>query len=284
MRSMDSQLYKYLIDHLTVITDEWLAAREKKSGSVYSADADQSIEQLLRKQNRLTNLTVASSLLEEQDTFEKQKKQWALEVAESRVASNTPIHEVQDALRAAREAYWHFVEKFVKLNKSKVTHEDILKWGVVIHKAFDELNIKFSEMYFDIMMSRLSAQQSLIEELGSPVIPITSSKGILPLVGDIDTMRAKSILEQIPKKCVEAGISHLFIDLSGVSIIDTMVAQQIFQIIQVLNLLGIKSTMTGIRPEIAQTAVQLGIDFSEIESFSSLQQILGKYSPEEFAE
>ncbi|GLY12304.1 STAS domain-containing protein [Pseudobacillus badius] len=284
MRSIDSQLYKYLIDHLTVITDEWLAAREKKSGSVYSADADQSIEQLLRKQNRLTNLTVASSLLEEQDTFEKQKKQWALEVAESRVASNTPIHEVQDALRAAREAYWHFVEKFVKLNKSKVTHEDILKWGVVIHKAFDELNIKFSEMYFDIMMSRLSAQQSLIEELGSPVIPITSSKGILPLVGDIDTMRAKSILEQIPKKCVEAGISHLFIDLSGVSIIDTMVAQQIFQIIQVLNLLGIKSTMTGIRPEIAQTAVQLGIDFSEIESFSSLQQILGKYSPEEFAE
>ncbi|KIL72453.1 STAS domain-containing protein [Bacillus badius] len=284
MKTIDSQLYKYLIDHSTVITEEWLAAREKKSGSVYSADADQSIEQLLRKQNQLTNLTVASSLLEEQDTFEKQKKQWALEVAESRVASNTPIHEVQDALRAAREAYWHFVEKFVKLNKSKVTHEDILKWGVVIHKAFDELNIKFSEMYFDIMMNRLSAQQSLIEELGSPVIPITSSKGILPLVGDIDTMRAKSILEQIPKKCVEAGISHLFIDLSGVSIIDTMVAQQIFQIIQVLNLLGIKSTMTGIRPEIAQTAVQLGIDFSEIESFSSLQQILGKYSPEEFAE
>lgn len=284
MKTIDSQLYKYLIDHSTVITEEWLAAREKKSGSVYSADADQSIEQLLRKQNQLTNLTVASSLLEEQDTFEKQKKQWALEVAESRVASNTPIHEVQDALRAAREAYWHFVEKFVKLNKSKVTHEDILKWGVVIHKAFDELNIKFSEMYFDIMMNRLSAQQSLIEELGSPVIPITSSKGILPLVGDIDTMRAKSILEQIPKKCVEAGISHLFIDLSGVSIIDTMVAQQIFQIIQVLNLLGIKSTMTGIRPEIAQTAVQLGIDFSEIESFSSLQQILGKYSLEEFAE
>lgn len=284
MKTIDSQLYKYLIDHSTVITEEWLAAREKKSGSVYSADADQSIEQLLRKQNQLTNLTVASSLLEEQGTFEKQKKQWALEVAESRVASNTPIHEVQDALRAAREAYWHFVEKFVKLNKSKVTHEDILKWGVVIHKAFDELNIKFSEMYFDIMMNRLSAQQSLIEELGSPVIPITSSKGILPLVGDIDTMRAKSILEQIPKKCVEAGISHLFIDLSGVSIIDTMVAQQIFQIIQVLNLLGIKSTMTGIRPEIAQTAVQLGIDFSEIESFSSLQQILGKYSPEEFAE
>ena len=284
MSKIDSQLYNYLVDNSTAITDEWLAMREEKKGSVYSADADQMVEKLLRQQNQLTNLTVASILLEDKETFTKQKEQWAREVAESRVSSSTPIHEVQVALNSGRKVYWSFIERFVELNKSEVTYEDILKWGIIIHSAFDELNITFSEMYFDIMMSRLSAQQSLIEELGSPVIPITASTGILPLVGDIDTLRAKNILEQIPKKCVKAGITHLFIDLSGVSIIDTMVAHQIFQIIQVLDLLGIKSTMTGIRPEIAQTAVQLGINFSGIDSFSSLQQILGKHSFKELDE
>ncbi|MFL0364357.1 STAS domain-containing protein [Pseudobacillus sp. 179-B 2D1 NHS] len=284
MSKIDSRLYDYLVDHSNDITDKWLAAREEKKGSVYSADVGESIEELLRKQNRLTNLTVASTLLEEKETFKKQKDQWAREVAESRVDSNTPIHEVQAALRSARTVYWHFVKKFIELNENEVTHEDIVRWGTVLHAAFDDLNIKFSEMYFRLMMRRLSAQQSLIEELGSPVIPIAASKGILPLVGDIDTVRAKSILEQIPEKCVEAKISHLFIDLSGVSIIDTMVAHQIFQIIQVLSLLGIKSTMTGIRPEIAQTAVQLGIDFSGVDSFSSLQQALGKHSSEKLGE
>ncbi|KMY52952.1 sulfate transporter [Bacillus sp. FJAT-27231] len=284
MSKIDDQLYHYLVDNSNAITDAWLAMRDEKAGSVYSADADPSVEQLLRQQNRLTNHTVASILLEDKENFTRQKEKWAREVAESRVSSNTPIHEVQVALNSGRRAYWGFVEKFVEQNRNEVTYEDILRWGNVIHSAFDGLNILFSEKYFDLMMSRLSAQQSLIEELGSPVIPITASTGILPLVGDIDTLRAKNILERIPKKCVDAGIAHLFIDLSGVSIIDTMVAHQIFQIIQVLKLLGIQSTMTGIRPEIAQTAVQLGIDFSGIDSFSSLQQILGKHSLKELDE
>lgn len=277
MSEIDLKLYHYLVDHSADITNEWLGKREKKKGSVYSADADRSTEELLQRQNRLTNLTVASVLLDEQETFKKQKEKWALEVAESRAASGTPIYEVQSALRSGRQVYWECIKQFTEENESEITSKDLLKWGNVIHLAFDELNVKFSEIYFQIMTSRLSAQQNLIEELGTPLIPITASKAILPLVGDIDTQRAKNVLERIPEKCAEAGISHLFIDLSGVSIVDTMVAHQLFQIIQVLSLLGIKSTMTGIRPEIAQTAVQLGIDFSEIDSFSSLQQAFGKH-------
>ena len=82
--------------------------------------------------------------------------------------------------------------------------------------------------------------------------------------------------EFVPKRCVELDITHLFIDLSGVSLIDTMVANHFYQLMQVLDLLGIESTLTGIRPEIAQTSVQLGLDFSKINTYSSLQLAIKK--------
>ncbi|CAM3212165.1 STAS domain-containing protein [Filibacter tadaridae] len=274
MSNMDMQLHDYLINNLCAISDEWLAQRIEEKGSIYSVDAGETAETKLREQNRLTNLAVASSLLGEQGDFEKNKEQWALIVAKSRVSSNTPIHEVLDALSKVRKTYWSFIVKFVELKGDEVTRADLLKWGITIHEAFDRLTVSFSEMYYQVMDNRLSAQLQLIEELGTPIIKVNESVGVLPLVGDIDTLRAQKFLEDVPARCTEQHIEHLFIDLSGVSIIDTMVAHQIFRSTQILKLLGIKSTITGIRPEIAQTAVQLGLNFSQIDTFSSLQQAL----------
>lgn len=274
LSSMDEQLHGYLIDNLEAITDEWLTYRDEKVGSIYSIDADRSTEVLLREQNRLTNITIASSLLENEEEFVNNKKNWALIVAESRVNSNTPIHEVLEALSNVRHTFWIFVQRFASMKGNEVKLENILHWGDLIHIAFDDLNVQFAEMYHAIIDRRFMAQQTLIEELGTPVIKINGSIGILPLIGDIDAMRAQVIMDFLPDKCVALGVRHLYIDLSGVSIIDTMVAHQIFQITQVLKLLGIHSTITGIRPEIAQTAIQLGLDFSRVETFSSLQQAL----------
>ncbi|MDF4189845.1 RsbT co-antagonist RsbRB, partial [Ligilactobacillus salivarius] len=74
--------------------------------------------------------------------------------------------------------------------------------------------------------------------------------------------------------CAKRRVEHLLIDLSGVVVVDTMVAHQIFKLIEALNLIGVRSTLSGIRPEIAQTAVQLGIDFSNITIKTNLAQAL----------
>lgn len=276
MSAMDMQLYDYLMNNLVAISDEWLSQRVEKKGSIYSTDAGESAEILLREQNRLTNLTVASILLNDKEAFETNKRNWALVIAESRVSSDTPIYEVLDALSKVRGTYWGFVERFVLLKGNEVTQEDLLKWGISIHLAFDELNIHFSQMYDQVFNRKLSIQQSLIEALSLPIIKLNTSIGVLPLIGGIDIMRGKGFLESIPIKCVEMDISHLFIDLSGVIIIDTMVSQQFYSIIKILDLLGIHTTLTGIRPEIAQTAVQLGVDFAHIDTYSSLHLALEK--------
>ncbi|MFD4927588.1 STAS domain-containing protein [Peribacillus butanolivorans] len=77
-------------------------------------------------------------------------------------------------------------------------------------------------------------------------------------------------------KCINRNVSHLFIDLSDVTLLDTMVAHQIYQLISTLNLLGIQSTISGIRPEVAQTSIQLGLDFSHVSTHSTLKHALSK--------
>jgi rsbT co-antagonist protein RsbR len=218
---------------------------------------------------------VTSVLLEDKTAFIDTMEQWATLVARSRVESDTPIYEVLEALNKVRETYWAFITDFMLMD-TQITKDMIIRWSRLINSAFDQLNREFTEQYYLLTKERLLAQQELINELGSPVIPIVDAIAVLPLIGEIDTFRAKEILNGTPSKCISKNITHLFIDLSGVSLLDTMVAQQIFQLISTLNLLGIQSTISGIRPEVAQTSIQLGLDFSEVSTHSTLKQALSK--------
>ncbi len=76
------------------------------------------------------------------------------------------------------------------------------------------------------------------------------------------------------EQCVQLQVDSLLIDLSGVPIVDTMVANQIFSLIEGLKLIGVKASLSGVRPEIAQTSVQLGIDFMSIPIYSSIERAL----------
>jgi rsbT co-antagonist protein RsbR len=239
-------------------------------------DSDEEVEELLRKQNTLTIKTVTSALLEDKTAFVESMEQWATLVAKSRVESDTPIYEVLEALNKVRETYWGFITDYMLQDDVEITKETIIRWSQLINRAFDQLNREFTEQYYLLTSERLLAQQNLINELGAPVIPIVDAIAVLPLIGEIDTFRAKEILDTTPIKCISKNVSHLFIDLSGVSLLDTMVAHQVYQLISTLNLLGIQSTISGIRPEVAQTSIQLGLDFSQVSTHGTLKQALAK--------
>ncbi|MGE7875810.1 STAS domain-containing protein [Peribacillus muralis] len=276
MEKVDGILYRYILDHSSMITEKWLALREKQVGSIYSVDTDAEVEKLLRKQNTLTIKTVTSALLEDKSSFIENMEQWATMVAKSRVESDTPIYEVLEALNKVRETYWDFITEHMLKDDNAITKDTIIRWSRLINQAFDQLNREFTEQYYLLTQKRLHAQLDLITELGSPVIPIVDAMAVLPLIGEIDTYRAKEIVDTTPSKCISKNISHLFIDLSGVTLLDTMVAQQVFELIRTLKLLGIHSTISGIRPEVAQTSIQLGLDFSQVLTYSTLKQALTK--------
>jgi rsbT co-antagonist protein RsbR len=173
-----------------------------------------------------------------------------------------------------RVQYLDYIKDFVSLHMGEFPNEVIDSWNRMIIKAFDKVMLGFVEEHQYYLHQRLSAQQELIQELSSPVITLNNEVALLPLVGDIDSRRAKLMLENTLNQCANLGVNFLVIDLSGVLMIDTMVAHQIFHLIKALRLIGVTSTLSGVRPEIAQTAVQLGLEFNGVPTYSTLRQAL----------
>ncbi|MCX7571272.1 STAS domain-containing protein [Tumebacillus sp. DT12] len=110
--------------------------------------------------------------------------------------------------------------------------------------------------------------------LSAPIVPIHKGIAILPLIGSIDSYRAAHIHKNVIPRISELHLNTLIIDLSGIQVIDSYVTDHLFKIYNVLRLIGIHVVLTGIRPELAQTAVGIGLDFSRIEAYLNVQQAL----------
>lgn len=273
MSQINQELYDYMLQHKCDLTEEWLDKRTKADGSTYSKNAARQIEEQLRKQNANFIETVSLVFVKQREEHQVLIEEWVEAVAEARVKQAVPLHEVIAQLRVFRGIYWGHVRKFFEENK-QVTSEDILRWSEEINYAFDYIIESFAIHHYESTQRILKSQQAMINELSSPVIPIKKGVGILPLVGDIDTHRAKVILETALEESVQQQLHTLYIDLSAVAIIDTMVAQQLFQLMASLKIIGVQSVLSGIRPEIAQTAITLGIDFKNIKIHANLMQAL----------
>ncbi|MCP8618089.1 RsbT co-antagonist protein RsbRA [Salirhabdus salicampi] len=117
-----------------------------------------------------------------------------------------------------------------------------------------------------------SLQKLALKELSAPLIPVMEGITVMPLIGTIDTDRAKLIMENLLDGVIENRAEVVLIDITGVPVVDTMVAHHIIQAAEAVRLIGAKCILVGIRPEIAQTIVNLGIDLSKFPTKSSLSK------------
>jgi anti-anti-sigma factor len=118
------------------------------------------------------------------------------------------------------------------------------------------------------------AQERLLEtvrELSTPAIPIYDGILVLPLVGNIDTGRAAQVMEAVLTGIAREHASAVIVDVTGVPVIDTGVANHLVQVTQAAQLLGARCLLVGIKPEVAQTLVQLGVNLNSIVTRSDLQ-------------
>lgn len=117
----------------------------------------------------------------------------------------------------------------------------------------------------------VSLQRIAIKELSTPLIPIMDNITVMPLIGTIDTERAKLIMETLLEGVMKHNSEVVLIDITGVPVVDTMVAHHIIQVSEAVRLIGATSILVGIRPEIALTITKLGIDLTKFLTKSSLQ-------------
>lgn len=127
-----------------------------------------------------------------------------------------------------------------------------------------------SEAQRQLQEEIIEGQRALIRELSTPILPLTDDILALPLVGSIDTARAQRITEMLLETISSTRTRAVIIDISGVPIVDTGVANHLLKAATAARLLGAMPILVGVSPELAHTIVQLGIDLSSLRTFSTM--------------
>ncbi len=197
---------------------------------------------------------------------------WGSEKGKEAVIKDVPITEALQNTQYYRKALWMFIAEIVE--KERLSGEDIIKVANGLDHVLDQAVFGYSKSYVEYNLQTAKRYQDTLLELSVPVVPLFSGVAVLPMIGDIDTRRAKMIQEKALERCQALKLDRLIIDLSGVTIVDTMVAHHIFQLVTTLKLLGVKAVITGIRSAVAITAVNLGIDLYNLNIYTTLQQAL----------
>jgi anti-anti-sigma regulatory factor len=117
----------------------------------------------------------------------------------------------------------------------------------------------------------IQAQNAVLAELSTPLIPISDQIVAMPLIGSVDSRRAQQVIETLLQGIATSGAQIAILDITGVPVVDTQVADALLRAAQAVKLLGAQVVLTGIRPEVAQTLVGLGTDLRGIVTRSSLQ-------------
>lgn len=139
-----------------------------------------------------------------------------------------------------------------------------------LSRIVDDLGLYMLETYASARETVIAQQAETLLELSTPVVKLWDGIVALPLVGTLDSARTQVVMEALLQALVDTGSEHAIIDITGVAAVDTQVAQHLLKTVQAARLLGAECIVSGIRPQIAQTVVALGIEFGDIHTKASL--------------
>lgn len=146
-----------------------------------------------------------------------------------------------------------------------------------VSDLLDSLSLITVESFIKGREKVIFRQANEINEISTPVIRVWEGILALPIIGTLDSERTQVVMESLLQEIVNTGSNTAILDISGVPTVDTLVAQHLIKTVNATRLMGAECIISGIRPEIAQTIVHLGIDLSGVQTKASLASAL-KYA------
>ncbi|WP_226658712.1 STAS domain-containing protein [Pseudalkalibacillus hwajinpoensis] len=243
----------------------------KEQNKKYPTLLKDKTEQLFPLRVELVTIYAKALALEEEEA-EKSIEAWGLETGRMCARLETTL----DSMLGEVPHYRSYIGEVLKevAMEQQMGVEDFY---VLISKLDHVMNLVvyyFSVPFVEFQTNLLEQSRNEILELSAPVVPIMDGVAVLPLIGMIDTYRAKIIMEESLNQSVHLRLNYFVLDLSGVPIVDTYVIQQLFQIIEALRLVGVEARVSGIKPEIALSVVKLDTNFNKVNTYSTLKQAL----------
>ncbi|HVH19690.1 MAG TPA: STAS domain-containing protein [Myxococcota bacterium] len=139
----------------------------------------------------------------------------------------------------------------------------------------DQLGLYTTEVHQKNREEVIGRQQQEMLELSTPVVQLWEGIVALPLIGTLDSARTQVVMESLLQTIVDTRAGIAIIDITGVPTVDTLVAQHLLKTVAAARLMGAECLISGIRPQIAQTIVHLGVDLNEVVTKASLADALG---------
>jgi rsbT co-antagonist protein RsbR len=166
----------------------------------------------------------------------------------------------------------HFLGLYVQmLSEMKITRKVMDASRRALNKLTHLDMTIIVQSYERVINDKIAAQSKSLVSMSTPVTQIWSGLLLLPLVGLIDSRRAQEIMDNTLKMISERGAQCFILDISGVAVVDTAVANHLIKITKATNLMGCECIISGLSPAIAQTMVELGIDVGNVRTTANLK-------------
>jgi rsbT co-antagonist protein RsbR len=160
---------------------------------------------------------------------------------------------------------------FARLRKQLANEPETLaeaSWEVGL--LLDRLGLYTTEVYQRGREEVIARQQDEMLELSTPVITLWDGILALPVIGTLDSARTQIVMENLLQRIVATGSGIAIIDITGVPTVDTVTAQHLLKTVAAARLMGADCIISGIRPQIAQTIVHLGVDLGDVQTKATL--------------
>ena len=261
-----SRLPAIVEQHQQEILAEWLS--QQTSSGVSRAGRIQE-SQLRDESNRFLGLLTQA--IQQGAEFDTRSPRWAeireflIELSRSRATQGFTPTQVATFIFSLKQALFKRVTESLRNDPAALAGA---LWDATI--LLDALGLYTTEVYQQAREQLIARQQEELIELSTPVVQLWEGVLALPLIGTLDSERTQVVMESLLERLVATGSSIAVIDITGVPTVDTLVAQHLLKTVAAAQLMGADCIISGIRPQIAQTIVHLGIDLSSVATKASL--------------
>ncbi|MBT2680102.1 STAS domain-containing protein [Bacillus sp. ISL-35] len=181
-------------------------------------------------------------------------------------------------IQAIRRTLWQFLNQYDELHNNVTNREDFFQLEKKINDQVDQFLNTFFLTYTKYKDELLNSQRKLVEHLSVPIIPVSATVAVLPLIGMIDDYRMQIIEEKVLMDISRLKVQTLIMDLSGIADMEMNVIDHFQKVLNGVAMMGSKAVITGMRPELVRKMIHSGINFDQkADTRGTLQQTLRSY-------
>ena len=238
------------------LLDAWLH-QQRNSGAWTAEDEGDTKSQSTRFLSELRKATAAGQIEDVQGTEWGGARELLEEVSRARALRGFTPSQTATFVFSLKEPLFTALREELDKDAQKFADE---VWVATL--LLDKLGLYTTEYFQKSREEIIARQQAEMLELSTPVVQLWEGILAIPLIGTLDSERTQVVMENLLQEIVKTGAEIAIIDITGVPTVDTLVAQHLLKTVSAARLMGADCIISGIRPQIAQTIVHLGVDLS----------------------